>query len=258
MAKSDKKIESKSTKNNKTSTKQNPTFRKLKTETKHTIWAVVLFVLALFLFMSLPIFDLAGAGGKSVYDFLDYLFGYGYILVPILFVMLGWSFIKAERPNIGWMRTISGIAFLLSGLGILAIPSTNNAGGIFGEMVSSPLVSVFDVYASIIFLGAILIISILMMFDARPELMPMFRKIGSIFGKKENANYNEEETSESLDDTQDDSTETEEAEAQTETTGEKIMKAIGMNKKPEEASTSVEEVEEEIPIKKRKSSIATG
>lgn len=259
MAKNDKKNDAKISKNNKKSTYQAPNFRKLKTETKYTIWAVVFFVIALFLFMSLPIFDLAGNGGKSVYDFLDYLFGFGYILVPILFVMLGWSFIKSQRPNIGWMRGISGVTFLLSGLGILAIPSKNNAGGLFGDLVSSPLVSIFDVYASIIFLGAILIISILVMFDTRPELMPMFRRITSIFRKKDQEDY-ENDIYENENDYEEEETEDEEENEKSEneegSAGDKIKKVLGIGKKEEEVVASVEQ-EEEIPIKKRKSHIVS-
>jgi len=250
MAKNDKKVDSKSTKNNKKSSQNNSPISRLKTETKHTIWAIVFFVFALFLFLSL--FGIAGAGGNTTKDFFINLFGYGYILIPILFLMLGWSFVKVERPNIGWLRTISSITFLLSGLGILSIPFSNNAGGFFGSIVSAPLVSLFDVYASIIFLGAILIISILVMFDTRPELMPLVRNIWGFFKKEKNESFDDT-------DTQDNSAEPEEAEdlehseGKEETTGEKIMKAVGMGKKSEETSTNkVEEQEEEIPIKKRK------
>src|ERR1017187_9502479 len=95
----------------------------LKTQTKHGIIAVISFVLAIFLLMSMSIFNVAGVAGKDVYGFLDILFGYGYILLPILFVLLGISFIKSEVPDIGWRRTISAIMFLLSSLGIIDIAS---------------------------------------------------------------------------------------------------------------------------------------
>ena len=114
MAKNDKKNDNRGGKNN---SKQAP-FNKLKTETLHTIWGIVFFVLAVFLFMSLINIPV-GKAGRMVYDFLYYLLGYGYILLPSLFVLLGWSFLKAERPNIGWTRTLSAVAFLLSGLGMI-------------------------------------------------------------------------------------------------------------------------------------------
>ncbi|OGI74788.1 hypothetical protein A2740_00420 [Candidatus Nomurabacteria bacterium RIFCSPHIGHO2_01_FULL_43_16] len=155
----------------------------LKTQTKHGIIAVVLFVLAVFFLMSY--FDAAGKAGVSVYEKLNYLLGYGYLMLPALFILLSASFIKSKVPNIGWTRTISGIMFLLASLGIIDVASENHAGGFFGEIFSTPLVSLFDVSASFIFLGAILVISILMMFDTKLNFAPLFTRIKALFfGKK--------------------------------------------------------------------------
>ena len=54
----------------------------------------------------------------------------------------------------------------------------NHAGGLLGEILSTPFVSLFDVSASLVFLGAILIISILIMFDAKLDLAPFSEKFG--------------------------------------------------------------------------------
>jgi hypothetical protein len=137
----------------------------LKVSTKHGIIAVIFFVLALFFLMSMPPFSIAGVAGKFFYEKLYFLLGIGYILLPTLFLLLGISFIKSEVPDIGLTRIISGIIFLLSGLGMIDIASGvgNHAGGLFGEILSIPFVSLFDIYASLVFLGALLIISILIM-----------------------------------------------------------------------------------------------
>jgi S-DNA-T family DNA segregation ATPase FtsK/SpoIIIE len=219
--------------------KSTPLVKKLKTETMHTIWGIIFFVLALFLFMSffnIPV----GPVGQFIFDFLNYVFGYGYILLPILFILLGWSFVKAERPNIGWTRTISSVAFLLSGLGIIDITSADHAGGFFGRILSTPLVSLFDIYASIIFLGAVLIISILVMLDTKPELVPWFKNILSFFRRKKST----DETQDALNENETDAEYVEEEEE--ESTKEKVKKVLGFNKK------STEEEEEDLPIKKRK------
>ena len=84
----------------------------------------------------------------------------GYFFLPTLLVLLGTSYLKSETPNVGWRSGISGVMFLLSSLGILNILGHNNSGGILGEILSTPLVSLFVIYASIVFLGAILIIFI--------------------------------------------------------------------------------------------------
>jgi S-DNA-T family DNA segregation ATPase FtsK/SpoIIIE len=222
----------------------NKTSSGLKTHTKHGIIAVIFFVLALFFLMSA--FSLAGVAGKFVYEKFYYLLGIGYILLPILFILLGTSFIKSEAPDIGWMRTVSGVMFLLSSLGMIDIASTNHAGGIFGEILSIPFVSFFDVYASLVFLGALLIISILIMFDAKLDPMPFFRKIWSWFSKKNSSPVKEEFT-----ETEEENTEEEKPEEK-ETTKEKIKNALGVGKKKEE-----KEEEEEIPIKKRRSGLVS-
>ena len=219
---------------------------KLKTETKHGILAIIFFVLALFLFMSA--FNMAGPAGEFFYKILYYLFGLGYVLLPILFVLLGSSFVKSERPKIGLTRTISSLMFLLSGLGIIDIASGNHAGGFLGKILSTPFVSLFDVYASIIFLGAILIISILIMFDAKPALIPFFKKFLALFRKK-SANEIEEEETEVEEEINEEKEE--ERKEEKESTGSKIKKALGVNKKEEEKK----EEEEEIPIKKRKTGL---
>ncbi len=214
----------------------------LKTETKHGILAVVFFVLALFFLMSA--FGIAGPAGNFFFDKLSYLLGVGYILLPSLLVLLGSSFIKSETPSFGWTRTISSTLFLLSSLGMIDIASGNHSGGILGEILAVPFVSLFDVYASIIFLGAILIISILVMFDAKLELLSIWHKIMIMLGRRK-AEVEEEED---LDDIPD-----EEEEEETKT--EKIKKALGITKKEVEPIIAAKEEEEEMPIKKRKTGL---
>jgi DNA segregation ATPase FtsK/SpoIIIE, S-DNA-T family len=217
-------------------------FNKLKTETRHSIWAILFFVLAVFLLMSMSVFSAAGKAGNFVYEFLNYFLGIGYILLPLLFVLLGSSFLKSEIPNIGWTRTISATMFLLSSLGMIDVVSMEHAGGFLGRILSTPLVSLFDVYASIIFLGAILIISILVMFDAKPDLIPFFKNIWNFITRKK--------TTEKIQNTlnEDEIKEVEKSipKEEEEDAKEKVKKVLGINKKEEE------EEEEDLPIKKRK------
>src|SRR5680860_94800 len=213
----------------------------LQTGTKHGILAVIFFVLALFFLMSA--FDLAGVAGRFFYREMYYLLGVGYILLPFLFILLGISFLKSVTPNIGWARTISSILFLLSSLGMIDIASTTHAGGLLGRILSTPLVSLFDVYASIAFLGAIFIISILVMFDEKLEIANIFKRILNIFRK--------EKVEEVLTDKEMEQVEEVEEEEEETSSAEKIKKALGMKKK------EIEEEEEEIPIRKRKDGLAT-
>ncbi len=217
--------------------------RKLKAETKHGIWAVVFFVLALFLFMSA--FGMAGVAGKFVYKILYYLFGVGYGLLPVLFVLLGSSFVKSEQPSVGWIKTLSSLVFLLSGLGMIDIASGSDAGGIIGKLLATPFVALFDIYASIFFLGALLLISIFVMFDTKPELVKLFTNIWNFITRKKEIEEDDESEEEYEEDEEE---ETEDEEESKEAKKEKLKKEFDSLKKKEPEKVE----EEEMPIKKRK------
>ncbi len=225
----------------------------LKTQTKHGILAVVFFVLALFFLM--PLFNISvGPLGQSIYDFSYKLFGYGYILLPTLFILLGTSFTKSETPDIGWVRIISGVMFLLSGLGIIDIASETHRGGILGEIFSTPLVYLFDTYASAIFLSAILIISILVIFDAQLNIIPFLKKIWAFISRKKSSLTPDPDkvNEESKQDTEEETDEPEGEQEEKESAGEKIKKALGVGKKKEKDLPAQTAEEEEMPIKQRK------
>ena len=219
----------------------------LETHTKNGIWAIIFFVFALFFLMAW--FDMAGVAGQFTYEKLGLLLGVGYVLLPALFMMLGSSFIKAETPDIGWTRTISAILFLLSGLGIIDVVSMTHAGGLLGQVLSTPLVHFFDRLASIVFLGAILIISILIMFNASLEFGAVWHNIKALFGRNKKEEGSEEEAEEPVED--------EGEEENEESATDKIKKALGVKKKEPTFAPSVVAEEEEMPIKKRKASLST-
>ena len=157
-------------------------FNHLQEETLQGIIAVLFFVLATF-FM-LAGFARGGKVGLWSYAFLKNLFGYGYWLLPILFFILCISFFNSLKKKLALTHSIGGILFFCSALGLLNIfTSTDNLGGkggIIGNLISSPLLSLFDLYASVIILIAFCIISFLVMFD-----IPLKLHFASFFKKKE-------------------------------------------------------------------------
>ncbi len=155
----------------------------LKEETRHAVLAVVMLFFALFFILTL--FGGAGVAGAFCYSLFTKLFGVGYFLVPVIFILLGISFIKSVRPNVTFAHIMSSILFLCSGLGIINIASGGTGGGYVGKFISLPFVKLFDIYAAILLLGAVLIISLFVLFDARPELMPFVRRFLALFKKKE-------------------------------------------------------------------------
>ena len=211
----------------------------LKSQTKHGILAVVFFVFALFFLISK--FNMAGIAGEFVYEKLHFLLGIGYILLPILFILLGFSFMKSEAPDIGGRSVISSAMFLLSGLGIIDIASLDNSGGLLGEVLSIPFVYLFDNFAGIIFLGAILIISILVMFDEKLDFGLLFKNIWNFITK--DRTQPEKIMEESKENEEEEKLIPDSGETIKETTGEKIKSALGINKKNQEE-------EEDMPIKK--------
>ena len=229
----------------------------LKTQTKHGIIAVIFFVFALFFLMAY--FDAAGKAGTFAYEKLYLLLGVGYILLPTLLILLGSSFIKSEVPDIGWTRVASGILFLLSGLGMIDIASGEtssagrHAGGFFGEILSRPFVSLFDIYASLVFLGAILIISILIMFDAKFDPVPFFEKIWAFVFKKKEREEQEEKVEDYYEEQPPLSPLSGGVEVENETYPDKGRKEGFFSKKKKEEPTE----EEDIPIRKIKSGLVS-
>jgi DNA segregation ATPase FtsK/SpoIIIE, S-DNA-T family len=142
---------------------------KLKDETMSWIFAVSFFVLFV-IFMLAPM-ELAGRVGDVIYNGLKILFGLGYFLLPVLFLMLSISFARSIRHSFGATRSIGAGIFFLSSLGLLDLAfekifNITNKGGIIGKFIHEPLVKLFAVPATAIILSALIIISILVIFDA--------------------------------------------------------------------------------------------
>ena len=162
--------------------------RKLKEETRYSIWGIGFIVLGLLI--TLSIFKMAGVVGDFIYSSLNSFFGFGYYLLPILFVLIGYSFLKNERPQVARSHAIFGFVTLLSALGIMDIASNGKGeslnitfGGYLGSMVAWPFVKFFGIYAGILLLGALLIISLIILFNEKPNLVELFQKIWNFLKK---------------------------------------------------------------------------
>ncbi len=140
----------------------------LSDETRHSVVAILFFVVGIF--FSIAPFGKAGFVGENIYSWFGYLLGVGYFILPIMLFLLGISFFRASRPNLAVTSSIGAFLFLFSSLGLVNIFSGDNAGGFFGEMISNPLVKLFDTYVATLFLFGFLAISFLVMFNARPDL----------------------------------------------------------------------------------------
>ncbi len=213
----------------------------LKDETRHSIWGIGILVLGVFIVLS--IFNLAGVAGEFFYSSFSAFFGFGYYLLPILLAVVGISFIRKGRPQIARLHTITSIAVLLTSLAIMDIASNGAGesksillGGYLGSIVAWPFVKLFGIYAGILLLGTLLIVSLIVLFDEKPDLMNIWNKIRAFFGR--------DITLPSLRNNKDD--EIDEEEVNTEPEEEKGGTLIGYDETP------VEEQEEEIFSAKKK------
>ncbi len=170
----------------------------LKEETRHWMLSILFFVFAIF--FVLASFSKAGVVGTTIFKWFEYLFGIGYFILPLLLLLLTLSFLKNKRPELVITTTVGSIVFFLSGLGIVSILVGGDLGGLLGREISKPLLSLFDFWTSLIFLSALFIISLSVIFDAKPtiESLSWFKRI-SITKDKKDDNKDEEYNDENND-----------------------------------------------------------
>ncbi|MDB5204845.1 MAG: cell division protein FtsK [Candidatus Taylorbacteria bacterium] len=148
-----------------------PAKKVVKDETMQSILSIVFFLVAL-LFILASV-GKAGLVGVNVYEFFSKLFGIGYFLIPLLFAMLGVSFLKTLEQRFSVTKIIFGLVFFFSSLGIIEI-ANKTSGGAVGEMMVKPLIQLFDVYSSVILLFALIVISILIIFETHLKTSTLF------------------------------------------------------------------------------------
>lgn len=155
----------------------------LSIEARNSIFAIACFVVVV-LFVLAP-FGIAGPAGDVLYNAFDSLFGIGYYLVPILALILGISLLKEERPELAITHSIGSLLFLASGLALVDAASIDvHYGGIIGQAMFWPFMKLFGIYAGIIFVGGLLIISILVLFNDKPDWEGMGARIRMFFSKE--------------------------------------------------------------------------
>jgi S-DNA-T family DNA segregation ATPase FtsK/SpoIIIE len=155
----------------------------LQEETIRVIYAILFFVASLFLIFSA--IAKAGPVGTTTFTILTDFLGIGYYLLPVILLVLGVLFIKSlKQHSVAWPKLVGSLLFLLSSLGIIStlFKDTEGVGqgGFIGNMIASPLYSLFDFWVTLIFLFALLIISTVIVFEAYLSLsrLAFWRKDG--------------------------------------------------------------------------------
>ncbi len=142
--------------------------KKLKRETRHGILAIVFFVLAILTLLAS--FDLSGKVGSTFFLAFSWLSGVGYYLLPLVFLMLTISYIKQEEKEFDGLKATGAILFFISGLGIIStlavVLNWSKNGGHIGSWLSGLCVWLFGPTATLIILAALIIIALLVLFEA--------------------------------------------------------------------------------------------
>ena len=145
-------------------------------ETKNSILGVGAIILAILSVLSF--FDKAGQGGEIFNLVSRSLFGWGFFIIPVAFLLLGVSFIKSLSRRIYWSAVVGTILFTLSILAIFYIfgevdfSQRVHQGGYLGVILGFPLVEVTGFTASWIILLATLLVSLLIALN-----VPIYRLI---------------------------------------------------------------------------------
>ncbi len=143
---------------------------------------------------------LAGPVGDFVYRWLEILLGIGYWILPLLLLLLGIVYLKESRPRFALLTTISSFVFLFSSLGIITLLGKvlagetpigmTGAGGFLGDIVEGPLEKLVEKPMTFIFLLLFCIVSLFVIFNARPskETLMFWRRFQKEKTESEDAN----------------------------------------------------------------------
>lgn len=139
-------------------------------ETKNSIFAIVSFVLAVLTVLSFS--GKAGIVGDKFSDLSHTLFGWGFFIIPIAFLLLGVSFFKFYSRE-SRIPSILGIGiFVLAVLGVFftigngqIFQNRISQGGYLGVILGYPLLNLFGFTSSLVILLAAIFISFLVSMD---------------------------------------------------------------------------------------------
>jgi S-DNA-T family DNA segregation ATPase FtsK/SpoIIIE len=164
-------------KNGKKDSRWSP-LRAVPVDTKRAVLVVLLIVLGLFL--TLASFDAAGIAGSDAYRLFASLLGIGYFLLPLLAFVLAGTALREERGGMTTLKVVASALFFVAGLGF--IQAASGRGGLLGAAIADPAVQYFDIYAALVLLGGVSIISLLLLLEGRLSIEPLLA-LGRLFKK---------------------------------------------------------------------------
>lgn len=134
---------------------------KLHPDTKKSVWAVVFFGIAAVLVLAS--FNNAGPFGNFLFRIFEGLFGWGYYLLPLIFLIMAGVFLVSQRQRIHKTAFLGAVFFVLAGLGLIDIVFPDSAG-LIGDFVGF-LEIPFGYIASLVIVSVAAVVSFLITLD---------------------------------------------------------------------------------------------
>ncbi len=131
-----------------------------------------IFLIATSGFLLLTLFGGGGAIGSFLYTWLSWLFGVGYVLLPLSLILLAVAIVRSLEKHVGIVQSASMTVFLFSALGLVNLAFAGK-GGVVGALISQPIVAGVDTTATVFFLVSLITASLVVAFDIH---------IGMLFG----------------------------------------------------------------------------
>ena len=141
-------------------------------DVKYGALTILFFVFSIFFCLS-PL-GMAGPVGDGAFKYLTRFFGLGYYIIPTLLLLLSVSFMKRSHTQIPATTLIGSVLFFISGLGILSLLGEQGHGGFAGGLIAKPLLALFDKPISVIFLVAVFLISLFLIYNSIPTRDSIF------------------------------------------------------------------------------------
>lgn len=138
-------------------------------ETKNSVWGIASFILAVLSILSF--IDKAGWAGQWFNLLARSLFGWGFFLVPVTFIILGIAFIKSISRRIYFSAVFGTLLFVLSILATFYVLGKGDfetrvaQGGYLGIILGFPLITSVGFGASLVILLAAVVIALLVVLD---------------------------------------------------------------------------------------------
>jgi S-DNA-T family DNA segregation ATPase FtsK/SpoIIIE len=132
--------------------------------------------IAFAIFFTLAGFSLAGKLGESVFRFFTYLFGTGYALIPVSLSLWSVALFRDITQRVGFWRGIGSGLFFIASLSLVHTASPLG-GGLIGSLIAAPLEEAVATPATVTILLALILISLMLIFDTQFALPTWFTKL---------------------------------------------------------------------------------